>query len=399
MQTQAEHLKAISQFSARNYSPLPVVITEASGSWVTDIQGKRYLDLLSAYSAVSHGHAHPELVRVLVEQAGRVALTSRAFNHDQFAPFCQEMAAFSGFEMVLPMNTGAEAVETALKTARRWGYRKKGVQADQAEIIACSGNFHGRTISIVSFSTEEAYRADFGPFTPGFRIIPFGDVAALKQAITPNTVAFLVEPIQGGGGIVIPPVGYLSEVRSICDQHQVLLMLDEIQTGLCRTGKRFAFEHEPMRPDVLILGKALGGGLIPVSAVLASKEVLGVFEPGSHGSTFGGNPLGCAVARAAIRVLVQEKLAEKSAELGAYLLAELSKIKSKIIQEIRGRGLLIGIELKKEAGGARKYCEELMELGVLCKETHENVIRIAPPLNITRQDLGFAFEKLRKVLI
>lgn len=398
MLTQTEHLNVIAAHSARNYSPLPVILEKGEGAWVTDIAGRRYLDLLSAYSAVSHGHCHPELIRALHEQASRVCLTSRAFHHDQFSHFCKELTEFSGFEMVLPMNTGAEAVETALKLARRFGYRKKKVAQDKAEIIVCSNNFHGRTVSIVSFSSEPAYRADFGPFTPGFKMIPYGDFEALKQAITPHTVAFLAEPIQGEGGIIVPPQGYFKKVSEYCREQNVLLMLDEIQTGLGRTGKLFAFEHEGIRPDVLILGKALGGGIIPVSAVLSSREILGVFEPGSHGSTFGGNPLGCAVARAALRVLRREKLSERSQELGAFLLSELKTIKSSKIKEVRGRGLLVGVELKPEAGGAKPYCERLMQDGILCKETHDHVIRIAPPLVISKEDLKNAIEKIKSVL-
>ncbi|MEK6706181.1 MAG: ornithine--oxo-acid transaminase [Bdellovibrionota bacterium] len=399
MLTQDEHLKIIGKYSARNYAPLPVVISQAEGAWVTDINGKRYLDMLSAYSAVSHGHRHPALVWALMEQASRVCLTSRAFHNDQFALFCKELAEYCGYEIVLPMNTGAEAVETAIKAVRRWGYRKKRVPSDKAEIIACSNNFHGRTVSIISFSTEKAYRDDFGPFTPGFKVIPFGDIGSLREAITPNTVGFLVEPIQGEGGIIIPPEGYFRAAAELCRENNVLLMLDEIQTGLGRTGKKFGFEHEGIRPDMLVLGKALGGGIIPVSAVLASSEILGVFEPGSHGSTFGGNPLACAVGRAALITLEKERLPEKARELGDHLVAELKKIKSSKIREVRGRGLLVGIELNSQAGGARPYCERLMHKGVLCKETHENVIRIAPPLVISREDLDWAIEKFKGELV
>lgn len=398
MLNQDEHLQLIQKFSAQNYAPLPVILAEGEGAWVKDISGKRYLDMLSAYSAVSHGHRHPELLRALQEQCGRICLTSRAFHHDQFALFCKEMTEFCGFEMVLPMNTGAEAVETALKAARRWGYQKKRVESDQAEILVCSNNFHGRTVTIISFSSELAYRKDFGPYTPGFKIIPFGDADALRKSISSQTVAFLVEPIQGEGGIVIPPAGYFREVAKICRENQVLLMLDEIQTGLGRTGKMFGFEHEGVRPDVLILGKALGGGILPVSAVLASREILDVFEPGSHGSTFGGNPLACAVARAALRVLKKENLSDKAHALGEFLLSELKTIKSRKIKEIRGRGLLVGIELFAEAGEAKPYCEQLMKEGILCKETHEHVIRIAPPLVISKSELSLAIEKIRMVL-
>jgi len=383
------------EFSAHNYHPLDVVIARAEGVWVYDVEGKRYLDCLAAYSAVNQGHCHPRILQTLQEQAAKVTLSSRAFRNEQFPLFCKELHDLTGFDMVLPMNTGTEAVETALKTARKWGYKVKGIPRDQAEIIVCSGNFHGRTITIVSFSSDEQYRDGFGPATPGFRTIPYGDAQALREAITPNTCAFLVEPIQGEAGIVFPPSGFLREAAEICRQNRVLLMLDEIQSGLGRTGKLFAYMHEDITPDVLIVGKALAGGFYPVSAVLASHEILGVYRPGDHGSTFGGNPLGCAVARTALRVLIDENLVERSAELGAWLLARVQSLRSPVIKEVRGRGLWIGIELY---GMARPYCEALKEEGVLCKETHDHVIRIAPPLIVTREELDWAFVRIAKVL-
>jgi len=382
-------------YGAHNYHPLDVVIEHAAGVWVYDVEGKRYLDCLAAYSAVNQGHCHPRILETLVDQARKVTLTSRAFRNSQLPLFYKELHELTGMEMTLPMNSGAEAVETAVKAARKWGYAKQGIPDGQAEIIVCAGNFHGRTVTAVSFSSDEQYRKGFGPFTPGFRIIPFGDAKALREAITPNTCAFLVEPIQGEAGIVFPPDGFLREVRQICREKRVLLMLDEIQSGLGRTGKLFAFMHEGIQPDVLIVGKALGGGFYPVSAVLASKEILGVFEPGDHGSTFGGNPLACAVARTALRVLLEEKLVERSAELGAYFLAKLKTLRSSAIKEVRGRGLWIGIELHSQA---RSYCEALKQEGILCKETHGKTIRIAPPLVIQREEIDWAFERIRKVL-
>jgi ornithine--oxo-acid transaminase len=392
------HLELVERYSAHNYAPLPVVIVRGRGAWVEDFAGREYLDCLSAYSALNFGHSHIAIVSALVEQAKTLALTSRAFQNDEFGPFCEEITHLCGQDMVLPMNTGAEAVETALKTARKWGYKVKGVEADRAEIIACTGNFHGRTISIVSFSDHPQYRDGFGPLTPGFRLVPFGDAAALEAAITPNTVGFLVEPIQGEGGVVVPPDGYLRATREICRQRRVLFMADEIQTGLGRTGRLFACDHEGVKPDVLILGKALGGGVLPISAVLASREILGVFEPGDHGSTFGGNPLACAVARAAMRLLVREHLAERAAQLGDSFLRRLREMPSRVVQEVRGRGLLIGIVLRREAGPAREFAERLREEGVLCKDTVENVLRIAPPLVITESDLDWAYERLARVL-
>jgi ornithine--oxo-acid transaminase len=382
-------------FGAHNYHPLDVVIERAEGVWVYDVDGKRYLDCLAAYSAVNQGHCHPKILRALQEQAGKITLSSRAFRNDQLPLFCKELHDLSGYDKVLPMNSGAEAVETAIKAARKWAYKVKGTAENQAEIIVCAGNFHGRTTTVVSFSSDQQYRDGFGPFTPGFKIVPYGDIEALREAMTPNTCAFLVEPIQGEAGIVIPPAGYLSEAAALCKQHNALLMLDEIQSGLGRTGKLFAYMHEGIRPDVLIVGKALAGGFYPVSAVLASAEVLGVFRPGDHGSTFGGNPLGCAVARTALRVLIEEKMVERSAELGAYFISRLKTIESPVVKEVRGRGMWIGIELNKMA---RPYCEALKELGILCKETHDRVIRIAPPLIITREEIDWAFERIAKVL-
>ncbi|MGB7730009.1 MAG: ornithine--oxo-acid transaminase [Candidatus Acidiferrum sp.] len=382
-------------YGAHNYLPLDVVVERAEGCWVYDVEGKRYLDCLAAYSAVNQGHCHPRILAALIEQARKVTLTSRAFRNTQLPLLYRDLHDLTGMEMALPMNSGAEAVETALKAARKWGYTQKGIPDGKAEIIVCAGNFHGRTLTVISFSSDEQYRSGFGPLTPGFRIIPFGDAQALRDAITPNTCAFLCEPIQGEAGVVIPPDGYLHDAAAICRDNRVLLMVDEIQSGLGRTGKLFAYMHEGIRPDVLIVGKALGGGFYPVSAVLASKEILGVFGPGDHGSTFGGNPLACAVARAALRVLIDEKLSERSEELGGYFLAKLRSLRSQVIKEIRGRGLWIGIELNTEA---RKYCEALKEQGVLCKETHDHILRIAPPLVIQREELDWAFERFQKVL-
>lgn len=390
-----QYIELEDKYGAHNYHPLDVVIERAEGVWVWDVDGTRYMDCLAAYSAVNQGHCHPVIRAALVAQAQKVSLVSRAFRNTELPQLLAELHALTGYDVALPMNTGAEAVETALKTARRWGYDVKGIPADKAEIVVCSGNFHGRTITIVSFSTEDAYKRGFGPPTPGFKVVPYGDAAALKAAIGPNTCAFLVEPIQGEAGIVIPPEGYLAEVRRICTAQNVLYMCDEIQSGLGRTGKLFCFQHEEARPDVLIVGKALGGGYFPISAVLASREVLGVLEPGSHGSTFGGNPLAAAVARAAIRVLVDEKLSERSAELGAYFLERLRTLRSPMLREVRGRGLWIGIEL---TGLARPVCEALQLEGLLCKETHDRVLRIAPPLTITKDEVDWAFDRIRKVI-
>jgi len=394
----SDYISIEEEYNAHNYKPLDVVLTKGSGVWVEDVEGKRYMDFLAAYSAVNQGHCHPRIVKAMVEQAARLALTSRAFRNDQLPLLARELCELLGYEMMLPMNSGAEAVETAIKAARKWGYQVKGVPEDQAQIITCHGNFHGRTVTIISFSPEEQYRDGFGPFTPGFDLIPYGDAAALEAAITPRTVAFLVEPIQGEAGVVSPPEGYLRQARRLCDRHQFLLISDEIQSGLGRTGKMLAAEHEGVRADMVTVGKALSGGMYPVSAVLASKEVLGVFQPGDHGSTFGGNPLACAVAREALRVLVDEDLVERSAELGEYLMARLKGIASPHIKEIRGKGLWLGIVLNAEAGGARRFCEALMEQGLLCKETHWNVIRLAPPLVISRGEIDWAVERLAEVL-
>jgi ornithine--oxo-acid transaminase len=383
------------RYGAHNYSPLDVVVERAEGVWVYDVEGNRYLDCLAAYSAVNQGHCHPAILRALIDQAGRVTLTSRAFRNDQLPLLAKELHDLTGMEMMLPMNSGVEAVETAVKAARKWGYQVKGIPDDQAEIIVCANNFHGRTVTMISFSTDKQYRDGFGPFTPGFKIIPFGDAQALQKAITPNTCAFLVEPIQGEAGIIIPPAGFLRKAAEICRRERVLLIADEIQSGLGRTGKLFACMHEAVRPDVLIVGKALAGGFYPVSAVLAPKEVLGVFQPGDHGSTFGGNPLACAVARAALRVLVEEHMVERAAELGRYFLERLRTLRSPDLKEVRGRGLWIAIELH---GPARPYCEALKEVGLLSKETHETVIRIGPPLVITREEIDWAFERIRKVI-
>ena len=397
------HLMATKEFialeeayGARNYHPLDVVIERGEGAWVFDVEGKRYLDCLAAYSAVNQGHCHPKLVETLIEQARKVTLTSRAFRNAQLPLLYKELHDLTGMDMALPMNSGAEAVETAVKAARKWGYTKKGIPEGQAEIIVCEGNFHGRTISIVGFSTEDQYKNGFGPFTPGFRVIPFGDTNALRTAITPNTCGFLLEPIQGEAGIIIPPDGFLHEAAEICREQGVLFMADEIQSGLGRTGKMFACMHENVQPDVLIIGKALAGGFYPVSAVLASKEILGVFQPGDHGSTFGGNPLACALARTALRILVEERLVERSAELGAYFLEKLQTLQSPAIREIRGRGLWIAIELNQDA---RPCCEALKDEGILCKETQDTIIRIAPPLVIERDEIDWAFGRIAKVLL
>jgi ornithine--oxo-acid transaminase len=393
-QTQ-EFIQLEEQYGAHNYHPLDVVIDRAQGCWVYDVEGKKYLDCLAAYSAVNQGHCHPKILNALVDQAHKVTLTSRAFRNDQLPLLLEQLHELTGYEMTLPMNSGAEAVETAVKAARKWGHKVKGIPDNQAEIIVCANNFHGRTVTIVGFSTDEQYRDGFGPFTPGFKIIPYGDAGALRGAITPNTCAFLVEPIQGEAGIVIPPAGFLKEAAAICRQNRLLLIADEIQSGLGRTGMLFAYMHEGIRPDAIIVGKALSGGFYPVSAVLASKEVLGVFHPGDHGSTFGGNPLACAVARAALRVLIDEKLPERSAELGGYFLEKLRTLRSPDLKEVRGRGLWLGIELHSPA---RPYCEALKEEGLLCKETHDRVIRIAPPLVITREEIDWAFERIEKVI-
>ncbi len=396
--TTQDYIQLEEKYGAHNYHPLDVVITKGERVWVYDVEGNKYLDFLSAYSAVNQGHCHPRIINALKSQAEKITLTSRAFRNDQLPLLEKEICELTGYDKMLPMNSGAEAVETAIKTARKWGYKIKGVEKDKAEIIVCSNNFHGRTTTIVSFSTEEQYRDGFGPFTPGFIIIPYNDVEALKNSINKNTVAFLVEPIQGEAGIIIPDEGYLKKTYEICKEANVLFIADEIQTGLGRTGKLFAYEYENIKPDVLIVGKALSGGTYPVSAVLSSEEILGVFKPGDHGSTFGGNPLAAAVARESLKVIVEEKLPEKSAELGKYFLEKLRTIQSKHIKEVRGKGLFIGIELVPEAGGARRFCEALKEEGLLCKETHENVIRLAPPLVIEKEEIDWAFDRIKKVL-
>lgn len=393
-----DYIKLEQQYGAHNYKPLDVVIKSASGVWVEDVDGHRYLDCLAAYSAVNQGHCHPQIVQALIEQAGKVTLTSRAFRNDQLGPFMHELCTMTGYDMALPMNSGAEAVETALKLARKWGYEVKGIPKHQAEIVTVAGNFHGRTITIISFSTEPSYKEPFGPFTPGFVSIPYGDAEAFEAAITPNTAAISVEPIQGEAGVIIPPAGYMKRLRELCDQHNILLIADEIQTGLGRTGKLFASEHDGVKPDVMIIGKALSGGVYPVSAVLASHDTMSLFKPGEHGSTFGGNPLACAVGRAALRVIAEERLVENSATLGEYFLEQLQEIPSPHVKEVRGKGLFIGVELKPEAGGARRFCEALKDKGILCKETHDNVIRFAPPLVIRKEEIDWALPSIRDVL-
>lgn len=391
----SELLSLEERFGTHNYHPLPIVVESAKGAWVTDIEGRRYLDCLSAYSALNQGHGHPQILEAFIAQAQRVTLTSRAFHNEQLPLFCEEVATLTGQDLVLPMNSGAEAVETAIKAARRWGYAVKGIPDGQAEIIVCDGNFHGRTTTIVGFSSEAEYQKQFGPFTPGFVSVPFGDLEALEKAITPNTCGFLVEPIQCEAGINIPPAGYLKKVAALCKQKNVLFLADEIQTGLGRTGEWFACNHEGVNPDLYILGKALSGGFYPVSAVAGKREVMGLFNPGSHGSTYGGNPLGCAVARAALRVLRDEALVERSATLGAQLLASLKPLEGGLVKDVRGRGLLVGIELTQ---AARPYCEKLMARGVLCKETHDYVIRIAPPLVIEQADLEWMIAQILAVV-
>ncbi|NHM32564.1 ornithine--oxo-acid transaminase [Neobacillus terrae] len=383
------------KYGANNYYPLPIVISSAEGVWVEDPEGNKYMDMLSAYSAVNQGHRHPKIIQALKDQADRVTLTSRAFHNDQLGPWYEKVSKLTNKEMVLPMNTGAEAVETAVKAARRWSYDVKGLAEGKAEIIACTGNFHGRTMTAVSLSSDPEYKRGFGPMLPGIKLIPYGDLEALKEAITPNTAAFLIEPIQGEAGIVIPPEGFMKQAYELCKENNVLFIADEIQAGLARTGKMFACEWEGIEPDMYILGKALGGGVFPISCVVADKEILGVFNPGSHGSTFGGNPMACAVSIAALDVLIDEKLSERSLELGQYFTDKLKELKNPMIKEVRGRGLFIGVELKE---AARKYCEELKEYGLLCKETHDTVIRFAPPLVITKEELDWAIERISKVL-
>ncbi len=398
MERTAAFIQDVECYSANNYHPLPIVIEKGEGVWVHDVEGKKYLDMLSAYSALNQGHRHPKIIGALVEQAGKITLTSRAFHNETMGRFLKKLCQMTGFEKALPMNTGAEAVETALKAARKWGLVKKGVPENQGEIIVCDNNFHGRTVTIVSFSTEEQYRYGFGPYTPGFISVPFGDGDALEKAITKNTVAILAEPIQGEGGVLVPPEGYLAKMRQLATLHNVLMMLDEIQTGLGRTGKLFAYQYEEAKPDVLLLGKALGGGVYPVSAMLSANHVMDVFGPGDHGSTFGGNPLGSAVGQAALEVLEEENLVEKAFTLGQYFREGLEKIQSPLVAEIRGKGLLIGVEIKQEHGKARPFCERLMELGLLCKETHDYTIRFAPPLTITKEEIDWSLEQIAKVL-
>ena len=393
-----DYIRIEDEYGAHNYKPLDVVLSHGEGIWVYDVDGRKYMDCLAAYSAVNQGHCHPEIMKVMAEQSRKLTLTSRAFRNDQLALFYKDLCELTRSHKVLPMNSGAEAVETVIKAVRKWGYEVKGVPADQAEIIVCENNFHGRTITIVGFSTDEGSRRGFGPFTPGFKIIPFGDADALEAAITSNTVGFLVEPIQGEAGVIIPPAGYLKKAREICNRHNIVLILDEIQTGLGRTGKLLAEEWEGIESDLTLIGKALSGGFYPISAVLSNKEVLGVLRPGEHGSTFGGNPLACAVARKAIEVLIKEKMIENARVQGDYFLAELKKMKTARIKEVRGRGLMIGMELDPGAGGARRFCEKLLEKGMLCKDTHEHTIRFAPPLVIKREEVDWALERIQDVM-
>jgi ornithine--oxo-acid transaminase len=394
----SEYIEIEEKFGAHNYHPLDVVITRGEGVWVYDVEGNKYLDCLSAYSAINQGHVHPRILKALIDQAKKVTLTSRAFRNDQLPFFYKELSEFTGYEMSLPMNSGAEAVETALKLARKWAYKVKKVPKYKAEIITATGNFHGRTISTISFSTEPLYKDDFGPFTAGFITVPYGDADAIAKAINPNTAAVFIEPIQGEAGVIIPPAGYLKKVSELCKKNNVLFMADEIQTGLGRTGKVFACDHEGVRPDIITIGKALGGGFYPISAVLADREILSLFTPGEHGSTFGGNPLAAAVAREALKVIVDEKLIENADKLGEYFLEQLSEINSPNIKEVRGKGLLIGVELQPEAGGARRFCEALEKKGILAKETHERVIRFAPPLVIDKATIDWALPFIREVL-
>ncbi|MEJ2101412.1 MAG: ornithine--oxo-acid transaminase [Desulfobacterales bacterium] len=393
-----DYINLEQEFGAHNYKPLDVVLHRGEGIWVWDVEGNKYMDCLSAYSAVNQGHCHPKIMATMMQQAKKLTLTSRAFRNDQLGLLYKELCSLTNSHKVLPMNSGAEAVETVIKAVRKWGYLVKGIPANKAEIIVCENNFHGRTITIVGFSTDKPSRENFGPFTPGFKIIPFGDADALAAAITPQTVAFMVEPIQGEAGVIIPPDGYLQKVRSICSHHNVVLILDEIQTGLGRTGKLLAEEHEGIEADLTLIGKALSGGFYPISAVLSNKEVMDVLRPGEHGSTFGGNPLACAVARTALKVLIEEHMIENAAVMGDYFLANLSKIRAPHIKEIRGSGLMLAVELTPEAGGGRRYCEVLMSKGLLCKETHANTIRFAPPLVITKEEIDWALERIEPVL-
>ena len=398
MPSTADYLAEADKYSAHNYHPLPVVLDRGEGAWVWDVDGNKYLDCLSAYSAVNQGHRHPAIVDAAKRQLDRLTLTSRAFHNDQMGPFLRELCELTKYEKALPMNTGAEAVETAIKAVRRWGYRVKGIPDDKAEIIVCENNFHGRTTTVISFSSEEAYKAGFGPLTPGFVIIPYGDVEALKRAITPNTAGFMVEPIQGEGGVIVPPEGYLRETYDVCKSNRVLFIADEIQTGLGRTGRMFACDWEGVRPDVVTIGKALSGGFYPVSAMLSDGEVMGMFAPGDHGSTFGGNPLGAAIASAALKVLVDERLLERAEEMGNWFMDELRAMDSPHVELVRGKGLLIGVVVKDESGPARPFCEELHRRGILAKETHEQVIRFAPPLVVEKETLEWALGEIREVL-
>ncbi len=398
MSRTGEFIREVDRWSAHNYGPLPVVLERGEGVWVWDVEGRKYLDMLAAYSAVNQGHRHPRIIEALEKQAGRLTLTSRAFHNDRMGPFLHQLCEATGFDRALPMNTGAEAVETAIKAARKWGYEVKGVPDDRAEIIVCANNFHGRTTTIVGFSSEDQYRSGFGPFAPGFVTIPYGDSDALERAITNETVGFLVEPLQGEGGIIVPPDGYMSTVHEICRERGVLVLNDEIQTGLGRTGKLFCGDWDGTRGDVLIVGKALGGGVFPVSAILANDDVMDVFHPGDHGSTFGGNPLGAAVGEASLAVTLDEGLADRSLELGTWLNQRLSDIDSPHIAEVRGRGLMLGIEIRKESGPARPFCDALMERGILCNDTHHQVIRIAPPLVVTREILEQALSAITEVV-
>jgi len=386
------------KYGAKNYRPLDVVLTRGEGVWVYDIDGNRYLDCLSAYSAVNQGHVHPKILEAMIKQAERLTLTSRAFRNDQLPLFYKELSDFTGYEMSMPMNSGVEAVESALKLARKWAYLVKRIPRHEAEIITCEGNFHGRTITAISFSTEPSYRDYFGPYTPGFTSVPFGDPSAIESAITKNTAAVLIEPIQGEGGVIVPPGGYISKLAEICEKYKILLIADEIQTGLGRTGKLFAAQHEAIKPDITIIGKSLSGGFYPISALLANSDLLGLFTPGEHGSTFGGSPLAAAIARASIKVIQEEHLVESAASIGEYFIEQLSEITSRYVKEVRGRGLLIGVELKKEAGGARSFCEKLQSKGILAKETHEHVIRFTPPLIVNKETIDWAIPRIREVL-
>lgn len=398
MNTQ-DYIALEKKYGANNYKPLDVVLTRGEGIWVWDVDGRKYLDFLSAYSAINQGHAHPKILKAMIDQATRLPLTSRAFRNDQLPLFEKQLCELTGYEKMLPMNSGAEAVETALKMARKWGYKVKGVPEGEAQIIVCTGNFQGRTTTIISFSDEPQYKDGFGPFTPGFVMVPYGDKDALEKAITSHTVAFFVEPIQGEGGVIVPPEGYLQRARELCTEHNVLLVADEIQTGLGRSGKLFASEWDGVRPDVITIGKALSGGFYPISAVLSDAAVMDVFKPGDHGSTFGGNPIAAAVGQAALAVLTEEGLIDNANTQGEYLMGRLRRIESPHVKEVRGRGLLIGVELHPEAGGARRFCEALMKEGLLCKETHDNVIRFAPPLTITKEDIDWAMERIEPVLM